>query len=199
MLNLRTGFYSGAQILSPYTFALILWKTTSCSVRSDFTKVNGYIRKIVENHRLYGKTGEQRTNWGQIFFSPFFEGVRCLCPKQEPVGGTSCDKGLLTADLTTVNKDSDFDLMWGDRALLGNLWMRPQACSAILPAAYSLYRLGLICMEPICKTNLCSLLQFYASYLDVCVFGCERERESLGIKYRCLSLEVFKFYLLVVS
>lgn len=92
----------------------------------------------------------------------------CLYPKQEPVGDTSCDKGQLVTDLT-VNKEEDFDLIEVERvALLGNLWMMPQACSAIRPAAPPHYRLGIICIEPICKTNSSSLLHFFASYVPVC-------------------------------
>lgn len=79
----------------------------------------------------------------------------------------SCDKEQLVTDLT-VNKAYDFDLMEVERvALLGNLRMMPQACSAIHPAAPPQYRLGVICIEPICKTNSSSLLHFFASYVPV--------------------------------
>lgn len=61
-------------------------------------------------------------------------------------------------------------------ALLGNLRMMPQACSAIRPAAPPQYRLGIICIEPICKTNSSSLLHFFASYVPVRAWSREWDR-----------------------
>lgn len=79
-----------------------------------------------------------------------------------PVGDTSCDKGLLVVDLTTVNKDSDFDLIWGES---GPSWESPDDASGMLshpscsvstvPAGVHLHRANLQVKFQLALCQLC--------------------------------------------